>query len=44
MKNNKIRGFLALSVIYLVLCFFYSNCARTEEARSPASMGIIGTQ
>lgn len=39
MAKNKFKGFLALAVIYLAVCFFYANCARNEEARVPASLG-----
>ncbi|MFM6928642.1 MAG: hypothetical protein ACKOX6_09265 [Bdellovibrio sp.] len=40
MAKNKFKGFLALALVYLAVCFFYANCARNEEARVPASLGI----
>ena len=39
MAKSKFKGFLVLAVIYLTVCVLYSNCARNEQPRVPASLG-----
>lgn len=36
MKKTRIKGFLGISLLYLVVCLFYSNCAMRESTATSA--------
>ncbi|WP_256373177.1 hypothetical protein [Bdellovibrio sp. NC01] len=42
MKKTRIKGFLGISVLYLVVCLFYSNCAMREEPTATGSLTTLG--